>query len=39
MSSQFYLGALIILSTVILNGILKNAKKRKRPSTLDSITK
>ncbi len=39
MSPQFYYGALIILSTVILNGIFKNAKKRKRPSTLDNITK
>ena len=28
MSAQFYIGALIILSTVILNGILKNRKKR-----------
>ena len=28
MSPQFYLGALIILSTVILNGILKNKKKK-----------
>ena len=27
MSPQFYVGALIILSTVILNGILKNRKK------------
>jgi drug/metabolite transporter (DMT)-like permease len=27
MSTQFYIGALIILSTVILNGILKNRKK------------
>lgn len=38
MNPGFYLGALLILSTVILNGIIKNAKKRKRPSTLDSIT-
>ncbi|WP_395047205.1 DMT family transporter [Flavobacterium sp.] len=27
MSMQFYIGALIILSTVILNGVLKNRKK------------
>lgn len=27
MSSQFYIGAIIILSTVIINGILKNRKK------------
>ena len=27
MSAQFYIGALIILSTVILNGVLKNRKK------------
>ncbi len=39
MSPQFYYGALIILSTVILNGILKNAKKRKSTSTLGNITK
>ncbi|WP_300570731.1 DMT family transporter [Flavobacterium sp.] len=31
MSPQFYLGALIILATVILNGILKN-RKTKNPS-------
>lgn len=29
MSTGFYLGALIILSTVVLNGILKNSLKRK----------
>lgn len=29
MSGQFYLGATIILATVIANGILKNRKKRK----------
>lgn len=34
MNPGFYYGALIILSTVILNGIFKNAKKRKRPTTL-----
>ncbi|MES2811483.1 MAG: DMT family transporter [Bacteroidota bacterium] len=28
MNSQFYIGALIILSTVILNGILKNRQKK-----------
>ncbi|TPN85321.1 DMT family transporter [Aquimarina algicola] len=39
MSPQFYYGAIIILSTVILNGIIKNAKKRKRGSTLHNITK
>ncbi|MFK7000005.1 DMT family transporter [Flavobacterium oreochromis] len=30
MNSQFYLGAFIILTTVILNGILKNKSKIKR---------
>lgn len=29
MNSQFYIGALIILSTVILNGFFKNRKKEK----------
>ena len=29
MSSQFYYGALIILATVIANGIIKNRRKRK----------
>jgi len=29
MSSQFYIGALLIISTVILNGILKNRTKNK----------
>jgi drug/metabolite transporter (DMT)-like permease len=29
MNSQFYIGALIILSTVILNGVLKNKQKEK----------
>lgn len=29
MNSQFYIGALIILSTVILNGVLKNRRKEK----------
>ncbi|WP_025741478.1 DMT family transporter [Aquimarina pacifica] len=38
MNPQFYYGAMIILGTVILNGIFKNAKKRKRPSTLGDIT-
>lgn len=39
MSSQFYYGALIIIGTVVLNGIFKNAKKRKSTSTLHKITK
>ncbi len=39
MNPQFYYGALIIMGTVILNGIFKNAKKRKRVSTLGNITK
>ncbi len=39
MSPQFYYGACIILGTVLLNGIFKNAKKRKRPPTLHNITK
>ena len=30
MSSQFYFGAIIIISVVILNGIIKNSKKLKR---------
>jgi len=30
MSTEFYIGAAIIISTVILNGILKNANKLKR---------
>ncbi len=38
MNPQFYYGAIIILGTVVLNGIFKNAKKRKRPSTLSNIT-
>ncbi len=39
MNPQFYYGAIIILSTVVLNGIFKNAKKRKRQTTLGNITK
>ncbi len=39
MSPQFYYGALLIFCTVIGNGIFKNAKKRKRPSTLGNNTK
>ncbi|GAA4274522.1 DMT family transporter [Aquimarina gracilis] len=39
MSPQFYYGALLIIGTVILNGIFKNAKKRKTKSTLHNITK
>ncbi|MBE9489556.1 MAG: DMT family transporter [Bacteroidetes bacterium] len=30
MSMEFYIGALVIISTVILNGILKNSNKLKR---------
>ncbi|NQX84355.1 MAG: DMT family transporter [Flavobacteriaceae bacterium] len=30
MSSQFYFGALLILSTVIINGLIKNMKSAKR---------
>jgi drug/metabolite transporter (DMT)-like permease len=30
MSAQFYLGALVILVTVITNGIIKTSKRRKR---------
>jgi drug/metabolite transporter (DMT)-like permease len=30
MSTQFYIGAIIIISVVLLNGILKNSKKLKR---------
>ena len=29
MSTEFYIGATLIISTVILNGILKNTRKRK----------
>ena len=29
MGGMFYLGASILLSTVIINGVLKNSKKRK----------
>jgi drug/metabolite transporter (DMT)-like permease len=29
MNFEFYLGALLILSTVILNGVMKHRKKRK----------
>lgn len=39
MNPQFYYGAAIILGTVVLNGIFKNAKKRKREGTLHNITK
>ncbi|MBQ4822661.1 DMT family transporter [Aquimarina sp. MMG016] len=39
MNPGFYYGALIILSTVILNGIFKNVKKRKRDVTLHNNTK
>ncbi len=39
MSPQFYYGAILILCTVILNGVFKNTKKRKRASTLGNITK
>lgn len=38
-SFQFYYGAFVILSAVIMNGILKNIKKRKRHSTLGNFTK
>ncbi|MFT5217345.1 MAG: drug/metabolite transporter (DMT)-like permease [Glaciecola sp.] len=30
MSAEFYIGALLIISTVILNGILKNSKKKDK---------
>ncbi len=33
MNTGFYYGAVLILGTVLLNGIFKNAKKIKRPST------
>ncbi len=39
MSPQFYYGAMLIFCTVILNGIFKNVKKIKRPSTLGHNTK
>ena len=32
MSQQFYIGAIIIITVVILNGIIKNSKKLKRRS-------
>lgn len=37
MSSGFYIGALIILATVILNGILKNYKKPKKVVEQEAI--
>jgi len=36
MSSGFYLGTVIILVTVVLNGILKTRRKKKLPSHIDS---
>jgi len=33
MSTEFYLGALLIISTVIINGIIKNSNKLKRQTT------
>ncbi|MBP2832326.1 DMT family transporter [Aquimarina sp. U1-2] len=39
MSPQFYYGALIIIATVLLNGIFKNVKKRKSSATFSNITK
>lgn len=39
MSVQFYLGALIILLTVLLDGILKNSKRRGRQLAKTNTTK
>ena len=33
MSASFYYGAIVIIATVILNGILKNSRKLKRKHT------
>lgn len=33
MSSEFYLGAVLIIATVLINGIIKNSKKLKRKTT------
>lgn len=38
MSSSFYIGALLILSTVILNGIVKNASKWKKKSGAKTVS-
>lgn len=38
MNPQFYYGALLILATVICNGIFKNIKKSKRQAILGNIT-
>ena len=37
MNTGFYLGAILILCTVILNGILKNARKRKKERSLSTV--
>jgi len=33
MSSEFYIGAILIIATVLINGIIKNSKKLKRKTT------
>lgn len=38
MSGSFYIGALLILSTVILNGIVKNASKWKKKSGAKTVS-
>ncbi|MFD2825477.1 DMT family transporter [Leeuwenhoekiella polynyae] len=37
MNTGFYLGAILILCTVILNGILKNVRKRKTSRVLSAV--
>ena len=37
MNTGFYFGAILILLTVILNGILKNARRRKAARVLNTI--
>ena len=37
MNTGFYLGAILILCTVILNGILKNARRRKAARALKNL--
>jgi drug/metabolite transporter (DMT)-like permease len=38
MSGSFYIGAMLILSTVILNGIVKNASKWKKKNNAKTVS-
>lgn len=38
MSSGFYIGALVILSTVVLNGLVKYYGKKRKPNQIDNAT-